>query len=122
MRLEADTATASPGLVIGCVVAGIVIGVLGSIGILYLYFRKRKPYLPSSPHYITAKQNPYIAVPLQELPPKRAGASTSNSILNNSQHGTIKSNKCYDYDASTIKRNSHSLNNGHMKADNYYYD
>lgn len=122
LGLEVEVTSASTGTVILCILGGVVIGLLCSGMMVYFYFRKRKPRLPSSPHYISAKQNPYITVPLQELPSKRQGTSSSHSILNNTHHGSIKSNKCYDYDTATIKRNSHSLNNGHMKADNCYYD
>lgn len=120
--LEVEAASLSAGTVVACMSAGFIIGLLCACAMIFLYFRKRKVRIPSSPHYISAKQNPYITVPLQEMPPKRQGASTSNSILNNSHNGTLKSNKCYDYDTATIKRNSHGLNNGHRKTDNYYYD
>lgn len=82
----------------------------------WIYYKKRKPRIPSSPHYMSAKQNPYIAVPFQERPPKKQSAHASNSILNNVHNGTLKSVK-YDYDTATMKRNSHSLNNGHTKTD-----
>lgn len=120
--MEVEPTSIATGTVVGCILAGVVIGLLCSGVMMYLYFRKRKPRLPSSPHYISAKQNPYITVPLQELPGKRQRASTSNSILNNSHNGTLKSNKYYDYDTATIKRNSQGLNNGHMKSDNFYYE
>ncbi|KAF5272830.1 hypothetical protein FQR65_LT00426 [Abscondita terminalis] len=122
LGLEIESASVSTGTVVGCVLAGVVLGLLCSSVMIYFYFRKRKPHLPSSPHYISAKQNPYITVPLQDLPGKRHAASSSHSILNNSHHGTMKLNKAIDYDTATIKRNSHSLNNGHMKSDNSYYD
>ncbi|KAF5284738.1 hypothetical protein FQA39_LY04463 [Lamprigera yunnana] len=123
LGLEVEAASVSTGTIIGCILAGVVIGVLCSCIIIYFYVRKRKPRLPSSPHYISAKQNPYITVPLQDVPSKRQGASSSShSILNNSNQGTMKLNKVYDYDTTTAKRNSHSLNNGHMKSDNCYYD
>lgn len=82
----------------------------------YIYQKKRKPRIPSSPHYMSAKQNPYIAVPFQERPPKKQSAHASNSILNNVHNGTLKSAK-YDYETATMKRNSHSLNNGHTKTE-----
>lgn len=93
---------------------------------MFLYLRKKKTSIPSSPHYITAKQNSYITVPLQDRPSKKQSASTSNTLLNNVHNGTLKS-KCYDYDTATIKRNSHGLNNGHNKQefmgdDKYFYD
>ncbi|RZC38554.1 semaphorin-5A, partial [Asbolus verrucosus] len=52
-----------------------------------------------------------------QRPPKKHGASTSNNLLNNVHNGTLKSLKYSDYDTATLKRNSHALNNGHVKQD-----
>lgn len=102
---------------------GFVIGLIVTSS-AWFYCRRKKPRIPSSPHYMSAKQNPYIAVPFQERPPKKQIAHSSNSILNNVHNGTLKSVK-YDYDTVTMKRNSHGLNNGHTKTelgdDKYYY-
>lgn len=108
------------------VIVAFLSGIGISLGLIYLYSKKKKNSIPSSPHYMSAKQNPYITLPLQERPSKKQIASTSNNILNNVHNGTLKP-KCYDYETATIKRNSHGLNNGHNKQelltdDKFLYD
>ncbi|XP_018333129.1 semaphorin-5A, partial [Agrilus planipennis] len=126
---EAELKTASlgigGGIIAAYIITGFVVGVLTCFPtiIFYMYLKKKRHKVPSSPHYISAKENPYIPVPLQDLSTrKQHGASSSHSVLNNSHCGTIKSNKLFDFDTATIKRNSHGLNNGHRKSDNFYYD
>lgn len=115
---------ASAGGAILFLFLGMVIGLLGGVGGTHYYHIKHKrTKIPSSPHYMKSNQNPYISMPLQERP-KKHSASTSNNLLNN---GTLKS-KFSDYESATLnKRNSHALNNGHVKQDlldddKYYYE
>lgn len=115
-EIQIDAASVPAGVIIACMLAGFILGVICCGVMMFLYLRKKKTSIPSSPHYITAKQNSYITVPLQDRPPKKQSASTSNTLLNNVHNGTLKS-KCYDYDTATIKRNSHGLNNGHSKQE-----
>ncbi|XP_060837417.1 semaphorin-5A isoform X2 [Rhopalosiphum padi] len=86
--------------------------------------RRRKPKLPSSPHYITTKQNPYVTVPMKEYraPAKRTPSFTKPTTVGAQHHGNGTAatgtlprlfNKPADYETATIKRNSHSLVNGH---------
>lgn len=117
---QIQAASITPGVVIAALLSGFIIGFPCSGLMLYFYLKKKKTTIPSSPHYISAKQNPYITVPLHERPFKKQCASTSNTIINNIHNGTLKS-KCHDYDTATIKRNSHSLNNGHSKQDDDKY-
>ncbi|XP_064215610.1 semaphorin-5B [Tribolium castaneum] len=114
---------ASPGGAILFLFLGIVIGLVSGVGGTHYYHKKRRIKIPSSPHYMSPKQNPYITMPLQDRS-KKHSASTSNNLLNN---GTLKSKYCSDYESATLKRNSHTLNNGHVKQDlldddKYYYD
>lgn len=125
-ELQIDAASVPAGVIIACMLAGFILGTVCCGAMMFLYLRKKKTTIPSSPHYITAKQNSYITVPLQDRSSKKQSASTSSTLLNNVHNGTLKS-KCYDYDTATIKRNSHGLNNGHnkqelMSDDKYYYD
>jgi len=90
--------------------------------------RRHKPKLPSSPHYITTKQNPYVTVPMKDyrVPAKRTPSFTKSSTVSaaatgqQQQHGTLPKlfNKTADYETATIKRNSHSLVNGHTMRTN----
>lgn len=87
----------------------------------YKYYRKRKNRIPSSPHYISAEQNPYISVPTREKSTKRSNSTCSSSIFSN---GTMKSLK-QDLEIPTLKRHSNEIKlNGHLKQqrDNSYYD
>lgn len=125
-ELQIDAASVPAGVIIACMLAGFIFGTVCCGVMMFLYLRKKKTTIPSSPHYITAKQNSYIVVPQQDRITKKQTASTSNTLLNNVHNGTLKS-KCYDYDTATIKRNSHGLNNGHnkqelMSDDKFFYD
>lgn len=111
-----DAASVTPGVIVAASLSGFLLGFPCACLMIFFYLKKKKTSIPSSPHYMSAKQNPYITVPLHDRPAKKQCASTSNNILNNFHNGTLKS-KCYDYDTATIKRNSHSLNNGHSKQD-----
>lgn len=112
--------------VLGCCFAGFVLGLACAAAVWYYYKRKRIPHIPSSPCYMSTKQNPYVTVPLKETisqKPKRTASFSSatsngshkpvvncNSVLN---HTTPKLfSKPSDYDTATIKRNSHNLNGG----------
>jgi len=86
----------------------------------YAWQKRRKPKLPSSPHYITTKQNPYVTVPMKDYraPAKRTPSFTKPSaVAAGAQHGNGTMprlfNKTADYETATIKRNSHGLVNGH---------
>lgn len=110
------SAGVTPGVTIVIALLGFIVGMCAAGSLLYVYQKRKKNSIPSSPHYMSAKQNPYITLPLHDRPFKRQSASTSNNVLNNVHNGTLKS-KCYDYDTATIKRNSHGLNNGHAKQE-----
>ena len=86
---------------------------------------RRNPYtVPSSPHYIS-KQNPYVTVPLREVPtlPKRTPSFTKGTLTSNgalpkvlAKNSSTGSGGIGDYETATIKRNSHSLLNGHVRS------
>ncbi|PSN40455.1 Semaphorin-5B, partial [Blattella germanica] len=135
--LDSDKSGVSVGLALGICVATFFVGI-GLMGALcFLYFRRRRPRIPGSPHYITSKQNPYVTVPLKEVGnhhPKRAPSfSSSASSSNGSTPGSHKASNggtgisigtpklfakpLVEYETATIKRNSHSLANGHIRAD-----
>lgn len=115
--------------VLGCCCAGFVLGLLCAAAAWYYQQRKRIPHIPSSPCYMSTKQNPYVTVPLKETigqKPKRTASFSSatsngshkpivncNSLNRNSlNHPTPKLfSKPADYETSTIKRNSHNSNN-----------
>lgn len=113
--LKAEASSASAGIIIGYMSLGFVICLTMALAFYFLYLKKRKTRIPSSPHYMSAKQNPYIAVPFQERPTKKQSATTSSSILNNVHNGTLKPVKYPEFETATMKRNSHGLNNGHTK-------
>lgn len=110
-------------------------GVALSCAAFYAWQKRHKPKLPSSPHYITTKQNPYVTVPMKEYrgpAAKRTPSFTKPSTVVAHHHngnagsataaaaaaGTLPKlfNKTGDYETATIKRNSHSLVNGHMRT------
>lgn len=90
----------------------------------YVWQKRQKPKLPSSPHYITTKQNPYVTVPMKDyrvMPAKRTPSFTkSSTVAAQHNNGTLPKlfNKTSDYETATIKRNSHSLVNGHIMRSN----
>lgn len=105
---------------------------------------RRKPRVPSSPHYITAKQNSYVTVPLKDVPRKAkrqpsftgicssSGAivlSKSNNLAHsNTHHNALATPKLYpkaianEYDAGgTLKRHSHQpKNNIDLDEEKFY--
>ncbi|XP_026272666.1 semaphorin-5A [Frankliniella occidentalis] len=115
--------------VLGCCFAGFVLGLACAAAVWYYHKRKRIPPIPSSPCYMSTKQNPYVTVPLKESisqKPKRT-ASFSSATSNGSHKPIVNCNslnhptpklfsKPADYDTATIKRNSHSLN-GNVRPD-----
>lgn len=122
---------------LSCVLS-FVAGASVSLGAFYAWHRRRKsPELPSSPHYITAKQNPYVTVPMKEYHHHRAAAKRTPSFNGRTsaqasaaqQHNTggggatlprlFGGGKSADYETATIKRNSHGLVNGHARANRH---
>lgn len=117
---------------LGCCCAGFVIGLICTSAVWYYQQKKRIPHIPSSPCYMSTKQNPYVTVPLRETigqKPKRTASFSSatstvshkptlnyNSLNRNSlNHPTPKLfSKPADYDTATIKRNSQ---NGSIRPD-----
>ncbi|XP_063381388.1 semaphorin-5B [Cydia fagiglandana] len=130
----------SVGGIVGCVVAAFVMGCLACLaGVIYIQRRgtrlpwRRSTRVPSSPHYITAKQNSYVTVPLKDVPrkakrqPSFTGIgnssgillSKSNNISNaNNHNNTATTPKLYpkaianEYDSmGTLRRHSNQPNN-----------
>ncbi|XP_050547311.1 semaphorin-5A-like [Daktulosphaira vitifoliae] len=97
-----------------------IMGALLAFLSLYVWIKRQKPKLPSSPHYITSKQNPYVTVPMKDYrsPAKRTPSFTKPVIIGQQQNGTLPKlfAKPAEYETATIKRNSHSLINGHMRS------
>lgn len=95
-----------------------VVGVSAAAVFSY-YWTKKHPYtVPSSPHYIS-KQNPYVTVPLKEVStlPKRTPSFSKAALTTNGTLPKILSKSSgADYETATIKRNSHSLLNGHARS------
>lgn len=102
-----------------------IVGVCAAAVLTY-YWTKRNPYtVPSSPHYIS-KQNPYVTVPLKEVPtlPKRTPSFTKGTLTTNGTLPKVLAKPLSgvggagtgDYETATIKRNSHSLLNGHARS------
>lgn len=115
--------TLSASSIFGFCLLAFLIGAGVSAAVCHYYSKRLKPSLPSSPHYMPSKQNPYVTVPLKEIhTPKRTpsfskhnGTLTRNGSLCNG-NGTPKIfAKSGDYETATIKRNSHSLMNGHLR-------
>lgn len=117
-------------LVLGCCCAGFVVGVVCATAVWYYQQRKRISHIPSSPCYMSTKQNPYVTVPLKEKivqKPKRT-ASFSSAASNGSHKPIVNCNtlnlpapkafsKPADYETATIKRNSHTLNGSTVRSD-----
>lgn len=111
--------------------ATLLVGALLAFFLHCLYLRRQKPRIPGSPHYITSKQNPYVTVPLKEMSNNHAKRAPSFSSASSGSTGKSSSNgngislgtpKLFskpmaEYETATIKRNSHSLANGHIRAD-----
>ncbi|CAH2095397.1 unnamed protein product [Euphydryas editha] len=128
----------SLGGIIGCVVAAFVLGCLTCAAGAAVCQRRgalawrRAARVPSSPHYITAKQNSYVTVPLKEVPrkakrqPSFTGIgnssgillSKSNNISNANHNNPTTTPKLYpkaianEYDSmGTLRRHSNQPNN-----------
>ncbi|XP_037302545.1 semaphorin-5A isoform X2 [Manduca sexta] len=142
----------SVGSIVGCVVAAFVMGCLVCLaGVIFCQRRgskmpwRRQNRVPSSPHYITAKQNSYVSVPLKEVPrkakrqPSFSGIgstsgillSKSNNLSNANNHNpTVTTPKLYpkaianEYDSmGTIRRHSNQPNNKNnldIEEDKFY--
>lgn len=77
---------------------------------MYFYARRRRrrrESVPSSPHYMSTKSNPYITVPFHDRHRRQQNATTS--LNNQTQTGTLRSNKLYDT-LNTLKRHSKDNN------------
>lgn len=109
----------SVGVVIGAstaaFLAGLVVAIAAVATIVIVKRRRRSRQaparVPGSPHYIPARQNPYVSVPMQ-----RGVADGKNTLLEAEDNTTPKifsPTKMTDYETATIKRNSHSLTSGH---------
>ena len=110
-------------IIIGYVIIGFIICLVCSVIFFFNYLKKKKHRIPSSPHYINAKQNSYTPIPIKDRPSRKQSQTSSNSIKNNLNiNGSLKLSKCNEYESSTIKRNSHGLNNGFTKTDTSYYE
>lgn len=116
--LFAESSSSSSLLV--CLLSFLTGAALAS-AVFYVWQKRQKPKLPSSPHYITSKQNPYVTVPMKEyrtLAKRTPSFTKSTTVGVQNGNGTLPKlfNKSADYETATIKRNSHSLVNGHMRA------
>lgn len=104
--------------VFGFCITTFVLGLAMAVALGYFWLKRQRPSIPGSPHYISSKQNPYVTVPLKEMhSPKRTPSfSAKQPTLAN---GTPKlfAKQPLDYETATIKRNSHSMANGHIRAD-----
>lgn len=109
----------SVAVVLGCSLAAFLVGLVAALMSMHYCQKRKKVRIPGSPHYISSKQNPYVTVPLRE-PPKRTPSCASNGSANHKSangNGIVPSkifaSKPTEYETATIKRNSHSLSNGH---------
>ncbi|KAL3289509.1 hypothetical protein HHI36_022926 [Cryptolaemus montrouzieri] len=123
-ELQYQSASMSMGMAIAYLLIGAILGLSCGVMLGHIYPKRKKARIPSSPHYINTKQNPYVTVPLHDRSKKNV-ASTSNNLLNNIHNGTLKSMKCYDYD--TMKYGCNGVNNVHNKQellndDKFFYD
>nr|XP_032522698.1 semaphorin-5B-like [Danaus plexippus plexippus] len=122
------------GGIVGCVVGAFVMGCLLCLGVVVACYRRpwrSAARVPSSPHYITAKQNSYVTVPLKDVPrkakrqPSFSGLGNSSGILvksnnlsNANHNNTMATPKLYpkaianEYDSmGTLRRHSNQPNN-----------
>lgn len=115
----------STGVVLAYCLAGFIVGLAVACFVFFFYTRRKRTGIPSSPHYLPSKQNPYITIPLQDAPTKRPSYSSISNrdrnssafIMNNTGSGTLRHQK-NEYDTSTVKRNSqNTMNNGHTRTD-----
>ncbi|KAG8249732.1 Semaphorin-5A [Homalodisca vitripennis] len=118
LALDRASVGVSFGSVFAFCLLAFAVGAGLAVGLGYVYLQRRRPRIPSSPHFISTKQNSYVTVPLKEMhSPKRTPSfSAKNASLSN---GTPKlfAKLPVDYETATIKRNSHSMANGHIRAD-----
>lgn len=130
MQASTQGVSISTGVVLAYCLAGFIVGLAFACFIFFFYTRTKRPGIPSSPHYLPSKQNPYITIPLQDVPSKRQTYSSTSDrernsafIMNNTSSGTLKHHsKSNDYDTATVKRNSHTMNNGHLRSENDLLD
>jgi len=127
----------SIGLALGSCVAAFVVGLVLMGVLCYLYVHHRRPRIPGSPHDVSSKQNPYVTVPLKEVgsyytkhTPSFSSSASSGNVSTPGSHktpnggtgtslGTPKlfAKPLVEHETATIKRNSHTLGNGHIRAD-----
>ncbi|GLH12202.1 Semaphorin-2A [Gryllus bimaculatus] len=124
--LDADAASTIPiPVVLGSCAAAFTAGTVLAALFCYFLFRQQRSRVPGSPHYISSKQNPYVTVPLKEVGShaRRTSSPVTSSTCSSSGgksagSGTPKLfTKPSEYETATIKRNSHSLANGHIRMD-----
>jgi chondroitin sulfate proteoglycan 4 len=98
-----------------CSILMFIVGGLSAGGVWYFVESRRRVRVPGSPHYISSKQNPYVTVPLKEVhSPKRTPSFRGQP----SPTPKLFAKSGGEYETATIKRNSHSLANGHgVRAD-----
>ena len=115
--------SSSINFIVGACVLGFIIGSVVGSGLVYYYFKVKKPASVTSPHYISAKsQNLYVSLPMLDLKHKQLSSNTSDySGTIRSNAGTLRSKtgssiygtKPGDYETATIKR-SHSRRDSSM--------
>ncbi|XP_045538150.1 semaphorin-5B [Papilio machaon] len=133
----------SVGAIVGCVVAAFAMGCLVCLAGVIFWHRRGgagRGRVPSSPHYITAKQNSYVTVPLKDVPRKAkrqpsftgmSGPSVllskSNNIPANNHNTGLATPKLYpkaianEYDSGTLRRHSNQpKNNLDIEEDKFY--
>ncbi|KAG7309284.1 hypothetical protein JYU34_005224 [Plutella xylostella] len=148
-----DNGSLGAGSIVGCVLAAFAMGCLVCLAAVIYCSRRhgtrlpwhRSTRVPSSPHYITAKQNSYVTVPLKDVPRKAkrqpsftgiGGASgillsKSNNISNaNNHNNSMATPKLYpkaianEYDSmGTLRRHSNlpnHRNNLDMEEEKFY--
>lgn len=92
------------------VTIALIFGFMTGVSLMYFYARRRRrrrESVPSSPHYMSTKSNPYITVPFHDRHRRQQNATTS--LNNQTQTGTLRSNKLYDT-LNTLKRHSKDNN------------
>ncbi|CAB0012983.1 unnamed protein product [Nesidiocoris tenuis] len=115
----------SVGTAIGCLVIGFLLGTVSCLIVRHFYDKRNLGRIPASPHYISSKQNPYVTVPLKDtvIPQSPKRTPSFNRQLSNGSARIFKGSSSGngsvngDYETATIKRNSHTLTNGHIRAD-----
>ncbi|XP_018916719.2 semaphorin 5c [Bemisia tabaci] len=117
MRVQSSSVghSVSVASILGFCVLAFAFGLIVSGFLCYYWLRRQRPIIPGSPHYISSKQNPYVTVPLKEVHhPKRTPSFSKHTLPSN---GTPKvfNSRPVEYETATIKRNSHSLLNGHRQ-------